>query len=476
MSLHIHSEWVETSKTIPVRNKFDGSVIDEVSQATPDDVESAISAARTATETMASLPAHERATILQNTAQLINDRLDEFAEVMAAEAGKPITTARGEVERAIGTFTFSSEEAKRLNGEEIPLDAQPGNEGRIAFTKRFPKGVIGAITPFNFPLNLVAHKLGPAFAAGNTVVHKPATSTPLTAIKLAETLFDAGLPRDALNLVIGPGSTVGQVILESDDIDHYSFTGSREIGRRVAQHAGLASVSLELGNNSPVIVHEDADIADAAGRIVDGGFTYAGQMCISVQRVLAHEAVHRDLVSALVDEVSALVVGDPLDESTDVGPMIQENDAREIESWIDAAAEEGADIVIGGEREGSVLEPTVVDFATQEMDVVCKEAFAPVVAVQPYTSLASAIDLANDTPYGLQAGIFTNDFEVGLTAATAIDCGGVMINDIPTYRADHMPYGGSKASGIGREGPKYAIHEMTEERVIAFRSTRGFSP
>ncbi|WP_312910231.1 aldehyde dehydrogenase family protein [Natronosalvus caseinilyticus] len=469
MSLHIESDWIETEETIPVRNKYDGTVIEEVSKATPADVADAIAAAREATETMRKMPAHERADILEETAQLIEERTDEFAEVMAAEAGKPIGTARGEVGRAVSTFTFSAEEAKRLGGEEIPLDAQPGNGNRIAFTKRFPKGVIGAISPFNFPLNLVAHKLGPAFAGGNTVVLKPATTTPLTAIKLTETLFDAGLPRDALNLVIGSGSTVGQALLDSDDVDHYTFTGSRAVGKQVTANAGLASVSLELGNNSPVIVHEDADVEDAADRIIDGGFSYAGQMCISVQRVLVHEAVHDDLVDALVARVEDLTVGDPLEETTDVGPMIDEGDAERIEEWIANATEQGAELVVGGDRDGAVLEPTIVDGATQEMDVVCREAFAPVLAIQTYDDVDDAIQLANDTDYGLQAGIFTFDHRVGLKAATNIDCGGVMINDISTFRADHQPYGGSKASGIGREGPKYAVHEMTEERVIAFR-------
>jgi len=469
MSLHIESNWIDTDETIEVINKYDGSVIDEVSKATPDDVDDAIAAARDGTETMRTMPAYERAEILQTTADLIEERTEEFAKIMAAEAGKPIETARGEVGRAVSTFTFSAEEAKRLGGEEIPTDAQPGNGNRIAFTKRYPKGVVGAISPFNFPLNLVAHKLGPAFAGGNTVILKPATTTPLTAIKLVETLFDAGLPRDALNLVNGSGSTVGQALLDSDDIDHYTFTGSRSVGKMVTEHSGLASVSLELGNNSPVIVHEDADIEDAAERIIDGGFSYAGQMCISVQRVLAHEEIHDELVEAIVSRVDELVVGNPLDEETDVGPMIKTADAEKIEEWIQNATEQGAEVVTGGERDGSVLQPTVIDNAEQTMDVVCQEAFAPIIAVQTYDDVDDAIRLANDTDYGLQAGIFTFDHRIGLKAATNIDCGGVMINDISTFRADHQPYGGSKDSGIGREGPKYAVHEMTEERVNAFR-------
>lgn len=469
MSLHIESHWIDTEETIPVTDKYDGSTIDEVSEATPEDVRDAIAAAREATETMRKMPAHERAEVLDETARLIEERTDEFAEVMAAEAGKPIETARGEVGRAVSTFTFSAEEAKRLGGEEIPLDAQTGNDNRIAFTKRYPKGVVAAISPFNFPLNLVAHKLGPAFAGGNAVVLKPATSTPLTSIKLAETMFDAGLPRDALNLVIGSGPTVGQALLDSDDVDHYTFTGSRSVGKTVTRHAGLASVSLELGNNSPVIVHEDADVEDAADRIVDGGFSYAGQMCISVQRVIAHRAIHDRLVDAVVSRAEDLVIGDPLDEKTDVGPMIDEGDAEEIVEWITDAESRGAEVVTGGERHGSVLQPTVIVGASPDMDVVCQEAFAPLVAVQTYDDVDDAIERANDTDYGLQAGIFTFDHRIGLKAATNIDCGGVMINDIPTFRADHQPYGGSKDSGIGREGPKYAVHEMTEERVISFR-------
>lgn len=470
MSLHIRSEWVDREDTVAVHNKYDGSVVEEVSVATPKDVERAIDAANDATETMAAMPAHERAEILRETSRLIDERSEDFAQAMAKEAGKPIETARGEVQRAVGTFSVAAGEAERLGGEEIPLDATPGNGNRIMFTKRFPKGVIGAISPFNFPLNLVAHKLAPAFAGGNTVVLKPATSTPLCSIKLAETLFDAGLPRDALNLVIGSGSTVGEALLASEDIDHYTFTGSRQVGEYVKENSGLASVSLELGNNSPVIVHEDAgDLADAASRIIDGGFSYAGQMCISVQRVLAHESVHDELVDELVEQVADLTVGDPLDEGTDVGPLISEDDAERIVEWIENADAAGAEVLAGGTREGPVVQPTVLDGADQQMDVVCREAFAPVVAVQTYEDLDTAITLANDTPYGLQAGVFTESHRTGLKAAMNIECGGVMINDISTFRADQQPYGGAKDSGIGREGPKYAVREMTEERAIAFR-------
>lgn len=476
MSIHIASEWIQREDTIAVHNKYDGSIIDEVTRATRDDVGRAIEAANQARETMASMPAHERAAILRETSRLIEERTEEFAEVMAAEAGKPIATARGEVGRAVSTFQLSAGEAERLAGEEIPIDAQPGNGNRIAFTKRFPVGVVAAISPFNFPLNLVAHKLGPAFAAGNTVVHKPATSTPLTAVKLAETLFEAGLPRDALNLVIGSGSTVGEALLDSDDIAHYSFTGSRAVGERIKERSGLAGVSLELGNNSPVIVHEDApDIADAASRIIDGAYTYGGQMCISTQRVLVHESRHDELLEELVAQAGELTLGDPLDEETDIGPLIEESDAERIVEWVDAAEEAGATVELGGGRDGAVVEPTIVDGATQEMDVVCEEAFAPVVAVQTYEELATAIELADDTPYGLQAGIFTQQYQTGLTAAMNIECGGVMINDIPTFRADQQPYGGAKDSGLGREGPKYAIEELTEERVICFRPTGDLS-
>lgn len=470
MSLHIRSQWVDRDDTVAVENKYDGSVVEEVSVATPEDVADAIDAANEATETMATMPAHERASILRETSRLIDERSEEFAQAMAKEAGKPIETARGEVGRAVGTFSIAAGEAERLGGEEVPLDATPGNGNRVMFTKRFPKGVIGAIAPFNFPLNLVAHKLAPAIAGGNTVVLKPATTTPICSIKLAEVLFEAGLPRDALNLVIGPGSTVGEALLDSDDIDHYTFTGSRSVGEYVKEKSGLASVSLELGNNSPVIVHEDAgDLADAASRIIDGGFTYAGQMCISVQRVLAHESVHDELVDELVSQVQELVVGDPLTEETDVGPLISEEDAERIVEWIQNAEDAGAEVLTGGERSGSVVEPTVIDGADQEMDVVCREAFAPVVAVQTYEDLAVAVEKANDTPYGLQAGIFTESHSTGLKAAMNIECGGVMINDISTFRADQQPYGGAKESGIGREGPKYAVREMTEDRAIAFR-------
>lgn len=477
MSLHIRSEWVQRDETVAVRNKYDGSVVEEVSVASPADVARAVEAANDAKETIAGMPAHERADILRETSRLIEERKEEFARAMAKEAGKPIQTARGEVERAVGTFNIAAGEAERLHGEEVPIDATPGNGDRIMFTKRFPKGVIGAISPFNFPLNLVAHKLAPAFAGGNTVVLKPATSTPLCSIKLAETMFDAGLPRDALNLVIGPGSSVGDALLNSDGVDHYTFTGSREIGRYVKEQSGLASVSLELGNNSPVIVHEDADdLADAASRIIDGGFTYAGQMCISVQRVLAHESVHDELVDELVSQVQELTVGDPLDEDTDVGPLISEEDADRIVEWIENAEAEGAEVLTGGNREGQVVEPTVIDNADQDMDVVCREAFAPVVAVQTYEDLDNAIELANDTRYGLQAGIFTESHRTGLKAAMNIECGGVMINDISTFRADQQPYGGAKESGIGREGPKYAVEEMTEERAIAFRPNEELYP
>lgn len=463
--LFIDGGWRETGRWQEVRNKFTGEVIAQVSMASQEDVAQAVRAARRAAD-RGPLPPYQRYEILKRAGELLAERAEEFARTIAAEGGKPLKEARVEVSRAIQTLTLSGEEAKRIHGEGVPVEAAPGSENRMAFTIRVPVGVVCAISPFNFPLNLAAHKIGPALAAGNAVVHKPAGATPVTAAKLCQLLIDAGLPPGYLNLVFGPGSQVGEWLLENPEIDMYTFTGSAAVGERIKAKSGLRRVTLELGNNSAVIVHRDADLAAAAHLSAARAFANAGQVCISVQRIYVHQDVVDAFTEALVAATRALKVGDPLDPETDVGPMISEAEAARAEAWVQEAVAGGARILTGGTREGVLFQPTVLVDVQPHMKVVCNEIFAPVVTVIPYETLNEAIEAVNDSPYGLQAGIFTESLEVAMEAARRIRVGGVMVNDTSVYRADLMPYGGVKGSGIGREGPKYAIEEMTDLKLV----------
>jgi acyl-CoA reductase-like NAD-dependent aldehyde dehydrogenase len=467
-TLPIGDERIGTSSTgeeIVVRSPYDGHEIDRVPACGPDEVKRAVASATDARgET---LPPWRRAEILDRAAHLLSERIDEFARVLAEEAAKPIKTARVEAKRAVSTFTFASVEARRLAGEVVPLDASDVGEGKLGFTLRVPIGVVGAISPFNFPLNLVAHKLAPAIAAGCPVVLKPASQTPLSANKLAELLLDeCGVPSGFLNVVTGGGGTVGNAIVDDPDIALITFTGSPEVGWGIKARAPHKKVGLELGNNAPVIIEPDGDVDTAAAKITVAGFSHAGQSCISTQRVYVHETIADRFLDQLVPKVDALVVGDPLDEATDVSALISTSERERVEAWIDEAVTAGAKVATGGSERDGVLAPTVLTDVQPDMKVCGLEVFGPVVAVQTYRDVDDAFRLANDTRYGLQAAIFTRDLPLALRAARELDFGGVLVNEVPTWRTDQMPYGGVRDSGNTREGPHYAVHEMTETRLV----------
>lgn len=441
-------------------------MIAEIPSADEAETDAAIEAACAAITAMARLHAYERAAILEKLALSLQQRKDEAARIVALEAAKPVSIAAGEVARTIQTYKFAAEEAKRIHGETIPMDAAPGGEGKFAYTTRHPLGVIGAITPFNFPLNLVAHKVGPAIAAGNTVVLKPASQTPLSAFFIAGLLMEAGLPEGALNIVTGSGSVVGNRIVTDDRVAMVTFTGSPEVGIGIRAKAGLKRVTLELGSNSALIVDQGVDLDAIMGRCVFGAFSNQGQVCISLQRIYVHEAIFDDFVSKFADRTRQLVLGDPLDPRTDISAMISGRETDRALAWIEEAKAAGASIITGGTVRDGILEPTVITNASPEMKVSCREVFAPIVILNPVSSLEEAFERVNDSRYGLQAGIYTNNIHAALRAAEVLHVGGVIINDIPTFRVDHMPYGGVKESGTGREGVKYAVEEMTELKLV----------
>jgi acyl-CoA reductase-like NAD-dependent aldehyde dehydrogenase len=460
---HTHGESIE------VASPYDGSTIGAVPRCGTEDVKRAVDAAA-AVLREAPLPVWRRAEILDTAARLLSERVDAFAETIAVEAAKPIKTARIEAKRAVSTFQFAAAVARTATGEMVPLDASDVGEGKLGFVLRVPVGVVGAISPFNFPLNLVAHKLAPAIAAGCPVVLKPASQTPFSAIKLVELLLDeCGLPEGWISVVTGSGGEVGNAIVDHPDVALITFTGSPEVGWGIRQRAPRKKVGLELGNNAPVIIEADGDWEAAADKIKVAGFSHAGQSCISTQRVLVHRSVHDDFVARLVEQVGQLVVGDPLDDATDVSALITPDDTERVRSWIDEAAAAGASVAVGGEVRGRLLLPTVLTGATPDMKVCTEEVFGPVVAVAAYDDVDDALRLANDTRYGLQAAIFTSRIDVALRAAQTLDFGGVLVNEVPTWRADQMPYGGVRDSGNTREGPAYAVREMTEERLIVIQ-------
>lgn len=461
----LEGKWLSEGEPLLVRSPHDQRVVGATFRPSAEHVSKAIDAAAAAFETTRKLPAFERQRILREVAKGIADRQEEFARVLALEAGKPIKTARAEVERAIFTFTIAAEESTRIAGEVIPLDLQPFAAGRWAMVRRFPLGPIAAITPFNFPLNLVAHKWAPAIAAGCSVVHKPASQTPLSSLLLAELVQEAGWPAGALNVLPISGREASAMVTD-DRIKLLTFTGSPSVGWDLKQKAGKKRVTLELGGNAGVVIHHDADVKYAAERCVAGGFSYAGQSCISVQRIFAHERIFQSFLNELVPRVEKLRAGDPLDESTDVGSLISERDAIRALGWIEEAAAAGAKVLCGGSRHGAVLEPAVLTNTRPELRVNCQEIFAPVVTVEPYEDFAAAIRQVNDSRYGLQAGIFTRDARLIFSAYDELEVGGVIAGDVPTFRIDHMPYGGVKDSGLGREGLRYAIEEMTEPKLL----------
>jgi len=461
----VDGKWIEEGDPVEIRAPYDGSVIASVFQGRREHAEAAIAAAVKAFGTTRRLPACERQRVLRRVSESISERKQEFARIMAQEAGKPIKAARTEVERAIFTFNVAAEESTRIYGEYLPLDWQEFTAGRWGIVRRFPLGPIAGITPFNFPLNLVAHKVAPAIAAGCPLVLKPAPQTPLTALLLAEAVQQAGWPDGGLNVL--PLSNEDAGLLVTDErIKLISFTGSAAVGWQIKKNCGKKKVVLELGGNAGVIVHSDADLAYAADRCVVGGFSYAGQTCISVQRILVERSAFAKFTDFLLEGVKKLKTGDPLEESTDLGPLIRESDAVRASDWIQEAVRGGARLLCGGQRRGPLLEPTVLTGTRPEMKVNCQEIFAPVVTVEPYDDFNQALRQINNSPYGLQAGLFTRDAKLIFTAYEELEVGGLIAGDVPAFRIDHMPYGGVKDSGLGREGLRYAIEEMTEPKLL----------
>jgi acyl-CoA reductase-like NAD-dependent aldehyde dehydrogenase len=463
--LYVGGEWYETGETLDVTSPYDGCVVGRVAYGGAGDARRAIDAAEQAMRSP--LPAHRRAAILDTVADLLRERRDEFARTIAQEAGKPITTAGIEADRAVQTITFSALEARRLTGETVAMDAHPAGEGKAGLIMRLPIGIVAAISPFNFPLNLVCHKVGPAFAAGCAMVLKPAGATPLSALLLAQAFADAGQPAGWLNVIVGKSSEIGDVIADDDRVKMITFTGSSQVGWGIRQRAHKKKVSLELGNSTPLIVLADADLDKAATAIAANGYAFAGQSCISVQRVYVEDSAHDALLEKLVPKVQALKVGDPLDADTQVGPVIDHDNRDRIKSWVEAAVADGATLLTGGEvGEDGLLRPTLLGNVSLDMDVACHEVFGPVVTVSRIADLDEAISKANGTEYGLQAGVYTQDISKAMQAARQLEFGGVTINEAPTFRADQMPYGGVKESGNTREGPKFAVQEMTEPRMV----------
>lgn len=467
--LLIGGQWTGRGDPLEVKNKYDGSTIGVLPTASREDLDAALDAARGAADLMADMPAFRRAEILLNTASLLRERFDDMAKTIAAEAGKALKFARAEVDRAISTFTIASEEAKRLHGETIPLDAVPAGEGYFGFWTRRPVGVIAAISPFNFPLNLVAHKVAPAIASGNTIVLKPASTTPISAVKLCQILVEAGLPDGAINLVVGSGGTVGEWLVTDPRVDKITFTGSPDVGGHILSVAGIKKVTLELGNTSPVVVAPDADLDFVARRCAVGAYYNSGQVCISVQRIYSEKQVYGSFSEKFVRETESLVVGDPLDERVDVGPMIDAREVDRIEGWVNEAQTSGAQVLTGGRRDGTIYYPTVLTGVREDMKVVAEEAFAPVASIIASDDFESALRQANDTKFGLQVGVFTKDIDRLFKAVRRLNFGGVIVNDTPNFRADHMPYGGNRQSGLGREGVRFAMEEMTNIQMIAIR-------
>ncbi|HKW16432.1 MAG TPA: aldehyde dehydrogenase family protein [Terriglobales bacterium] len=462
---YLAGKWIQEGTPVEIRAPYDGMPLAEVVQGNRRDAEHAIEAAALAQGSTRRLPAFERQRVLRSIAQQITSRKEEFGRTIAQEAGKPLKAARTEVERAIFTFTVAAEETTRIPGEYLSLDWQQFTSGRWGIVRRYPIGPVVGITPFNFPLNLVAHKVAPAIASGCPIIVKPAPQTPLTALLLAETVEQAGLPDGAFNVLPLSNDDAGQLI-EDDRIKLISFTGSAAVGWEIKRRAGKKKVVLELGGNAGVIVHGDTDLAWAAERCVAGGFSYAGQTCISVQRILVERSAFRKFTDLLLAGVSKLQIGDPLDDSTDLGPLIREGDAIRAGEWVQQAVQDGATLLCGGKRHGSILEPTVLTGTRPDMKVNCEEIFAPVVTLEPYDDFAAALRRINESPYGLQAGVFTRDASRIFQAYEELEVGGVIAGDVPSFRIDHMPYGGVKDSGLGREGLRYAIEDMTEPRLL----------
>ncbi|MEW6682226.1 MAG: aldehyde dehydrogenase family protein [Nitrospirota bacterium] len=465
----LDGQWVTSRSTIPLRNPHTGTVIAKVCQADQEHLDQAIAAAERAFRDTRALPRHQRAAWLSNTAAGLAAQKADLARLIASEAGKPVQYASSEVDRAVATFTVASEEAKRLAGEWIPTDWTPAGEGYVAMTKRVPLGPVAAFAPFNFPLNLVAHKIAPCLASGNTVVLKPPPQAPLTSLRLGQILLDAGVPPGVVN-VLPCEIPIAEALVADPRIQFITFTGSAKVGWHLKANSGKKGVLLELGGNAAAVVHVDADLPWVAKRLAVGAFAYAGQICISVQRILIHEAVYERFVEQFLSEVDALPAGDPLDAKTVVGPLIDQAAADRVERWVSDAVAGGAQALRPVSRKDNVIAPIVLANTKPSMAVSCEEVFGPVVTLAPYRSFDEALAAVNDSRYGLQAGVFTHDMRRVFEAIDRLDVGGVIVNDYPTFRVDHTPYGGMKDSGLGREGVKYAMDAMTQIKTTVFRT------
>jgi acyl-CoA reductase-like NAD-dependent aldehyde dehydrogenase len=450
-------------------NPYDGSVVGNVPEHDEQTVRAIITKATGAFDRLKALPAFRRAQILTRTAELLDDQIEEMTRIIARETGKPLKYSRGEVSRAAETFHFAADAARSMHGETIPLDAAKGGLGKIGYYVREPVGVIGAITPFNFPLNLVAHKVAPAIAAGCTIVLKPAPATPMTALRLQEIMQEAGLPEGAFGIVLGDRE-VGEWLTTDPRIAMISFTGSPGVAQSISKIVGLRRTAYELGGNAATIVDESGDMEKALSRTIMGGFSYSGQVCISVQRIYVHESRYDAFRDAFVKEAQSLKIGDPLQESTDFGPMINEGAAKRVEAWVNEAAQQGAKILCGNQREGRLLTPTVLENVSKEMKVMHEEVFGPVVCLIPFSDFDAVLDDVNDSQFGLQAGVYTTNLTNTMKAIEKLNVGGVVINDVPTFRVDNMPYGGNKNSGVGREGPRFAMEEMTTLKMVVIHT------
>ena len=468
MKMYIAGEWIDKAETIPVMNPYDNSVVDTVPRGDLKDVEAAVASAERGAKEMAKLSGYQRFEILRKAAHLMEERLEDLGRTITLEEGKIISEGRTEAARAVQTIELSGEEAKRLYGETVPLDGAANWTGQLGFTLRVPCGVIAAISPFNFPLNLVCHKVGPALAAGNSVVIKPATDTPLVALKMTEILLDAGVPAEAVQCITGSGGQIGDALVGDPRVRKVTFTGSRDVGEHICKTAGLKKVTMELGSNAPLIVMPDADMEKVVSATISSGYANAGQVCISAQRIIANREIYADYLDALTEGVKGLSTGDPLDDTVKMGPMVRPQDAVRVNKWITEAVGSGARTLTGGDYSGTLHAPTVVADVTPEMRISCDELFGPAVAVTPFSDIDEAISMANDSNYGLSAGIFTQNIDWAIRFAREVDSGNLMINSGPQWRADLMPYGGLKESGMGKEGPKYAVEEMTELKLVIY--------
>ena len=467
--MQIGGAGVTTAESRPVELPYDGSVVGTIFQATKEQVDAAVGAASAAAPLMREMTLDERSTILRRACARLLEQSEDMALAVSSETGKPIKEARIEVERAAATLLFSAEEAHRLHGEVVPMDASPGGKGRWAMTVREPLGVIAAVTPFNFPLNLAMHKIGPALAGGNTVVHKPASTTPISGIKMAAVFAECGLPKGALNVITGPGGAIGDLLVFDPRVAMITFTGSVDVGLRIRNLAGMKRVTLELGSNSAVIIEDDASLEEAIPRCLAGSFAHSGQVCISVQRIFVNQKLRAEFLERFIEGAKKLRIGHPHDPATDISSLITVGEAERVENWIGEAVHRGAKLMTGGSRRRATIEPAILSDVPADVSLSCREAFGPVVGVNSYETLDEAIARVNESPYGLQAGIYTRDIQKAFRAARQVHVGGFMINEVPQYRVDQMPYGGVKLSGSGREGPKYAIEEMTEPKLVCWK-------